>query len=203
MKKYFDWFRKRILPLLPLPSVLIMYFILRSYLAAQESSFNNWYGVALQIIGGFQLVWSIDTNLRGFKGQTIVQAIKRETIELFKSFPFWSKKNIVAITGTVEMTSAGMQANATVSHNYTELSDKVAFLERQLSYLENALDNCINDFHKKMNEQKVDFQEKIASINTTSSELKTLITDVAVGGIRGQITGFLIVVLGTIISAIQ
>jgi|GEM_PF-6632795 len=203
MKKYYNWFRQFLWPLLPIPTVLIMYFILRPNLDANKSLFNNWYGVALQIIGGFQLVWSIDTNLRGFKGQTIVQTIKRDTIELFRSFPLWSKKNVTIITGAAHLTIPKQQVNIRASQTYTDLSQKVEFLERQLSHLQEALDNCINDFRTKMDEQKRDFQNKIAAVNTTSSELKTLITDVAVGGIRGQITGFLIVVLGTVISAIK
>jgi hypothetical protein len=181
----------------------MFYFVLRSNLSVNESSFNNWYGVALQIIGGFQLVWSIDSNLRGFKGQTIVQAIKRDAIELFRSFPLWARTNVVALTGTANITLAGARAKLSVSHTYTDLSQRVEFLERQMARLEESVDNRMDDLHSKLDEQKSDFQAKIAAVNTTSSELKTLITDVAVGGIRGQITGFLIVVLGTAISAIQ
>ncbi len=203
IKKYYDWFRRYLIPLLPLPALLIMYFVLRPKLDVDVSSFNNWYGVALQIIGGFQLVWSIDTNLRGFKGQTIVQTISRETIEMFKSFPLWSKARIVSMNTAGILVSAGALAKLKVSHTYTDLSQRVEFLERKLEHIEEALDNRIADLLTKLDEQRRDFQGKIAAVNTTSSELKTLITDVAVGGIRGQIIGLLIVVMGTVISAIQ
>ncbi len=159
--------------------------------------------MALQIIGGFQLVWSIDKNLRGFKGQTISQAIMRGTIELFRSFPLWSKRNVVIKAETGSFTSVGNRAKLRVGHTYTDLSQRVEFLERQIDRLEEALDNRIDELHSKLDEQRRNFQDKVVEMSKTSSELKMLITDVAIGGIRGEITGLLIIVFGTVISAIQ
>ena len=203
MQKYYDWLRQRVWPILLIPAVLTIYLLLRNSLSVSSSSLNTWYGVTLQILGGFQLIWSIDANLRGFKGQTILQAIKRDAVEFFSSFPLWSKTNTTIITGTGSMTLAGAQAKLRVSNIYTDLTQRVEFLERQIVRIEDMIDNRIEDLNSKVDEQKRDIQSQFAAASTTSADLKNLITDVAVGGIRGQITGFLIVVIGTIISAIQ
>jgi len=203
MNKYFDWFIIHILPLLPIPALFALYFVLCPFFTTHESSFNNWYGVVLQIIGGFQLVWSIDTNLRGFKGQTITQAIKKEAIKIFNSFPLRDKTNVSIIHGTASLTVPKQQLKSDGYYNNTNISQKIEFLEKRINLLEETLDNRVADFHSILIEQKKDYQSKIDELNTTSSNLKMLLTDVAVGGIRGQITGLLIVVIGTIISAIQ
>lgn len=203
MSKYYDWFR-RLGPLPLVPFVCVVYFAVKSYLPETNPGFNNWYGVFLQIAGGFQLVLAIDTNLKGFTGRSILQALLGEARLLFRSFPLWARQRVVTASGTIR---GGAQvegaASIRVKHNHTDLTKRVEFLERQLESLQDQLDNRMKDLVSKLNEQKKEMQKEIAALTNTSSQLRHLITDVAVGDINGQITGFLIVVIGTVISAIE
>lgn len=200
MKKYYEWVKQE--PFLFIPAVVIIYFVLRWYLPVQTSSLNNWYGAFLQIAGGFQLVKAIDKNLRGFTDQTILQTIKRVISESIKAFPLWAKKNVIAMTGTGHMTLTGFPAKIRVSHTYTEIPQRVEFLERQVEHLQDQIDNLRDDVHSQIEQERKDREKAIADLNNTSSNLKTLITDVAVGDLKGQITGFVIITFGTVLSAL-
>jgi hypothetical protein len=202
IKNYFNWFQ-RPWPLHVIPGVVIIYFIFLSFLHGKEAIFNNWYGAALQIVGGLQLIWALDDNLRGLKGQTILEAIKKNTIEWFRSFPLWAKTNVSLITGTANITFGAVRARLQAKHNYTDLTQRIEYLEKQTEQLYNELDNHVDEFHSKLTEQRKALETKIEASNRVSSELKTLITDLAVGDIKGEISGLCLVIIGTVISAIQ
>jgi hypothetical protein len=163
----------------------------------QSTIIKHWYGVTLQILGGLQIVWSIDKNLRGFKNQTII----RNLVEWLRSFPLFVKPRSVVFTasgGVVVGGSAKIRARQT----YNTIAEKVEYLQRQIDLLQDEFDKRMDDFDSKLNKQRRDLEVQIAHCNEKMSEMKNLIQDVAVGGIKGQITGILIVIFGTVLSAL-
>jgi hypothetical protein len=198
MRKYYNWFRQS-WPLPLVPIALAVYYLLSSSLPGEQSTINNWYGAALQILGGLQILWSIDKNLRGFKNQSIIRSI----LEWFRSFPLFAKPRSAVFTGAGGIVLGGSAKIITGKHVYSTIAERVEYLERQIDLLQEEFKKRMDEFGAKVNKQRKDLEVQIAHCNEKISEAKNLIEDVALGDIKGQVTGILIVIMGTWMSALR
>lgn len=149
----------------------------------------------LQIFGGLLVLYSIDSNLGVIDKNSIINML----IKWIKSFPPLAKPKTTEVGVAIEA-SASPSIKARSGKPGTTTEERLAYLQRQISWLKEDQDESFTQFKKKLSEIESKNVSEISSIRSSIGLTNDKLTDISVGGIKLQMFGVFFVIYGSVVS---
>jgi hypothetical protein len=185
-------------PFLVVAAVGCMHYLFYKTLQIEGDDLNKIAAATLQLVGGLIVLYKINENIGLFKQQNLLSM----AVGWLKEFPLIRRSETVELkAGVIGVSSAGP-----VSVHVKRKCDTV---EERLEELERQIDECRQLVHDK--EKEINFTivrvrqelEKEISVNRDRvQDVSSLIDQTAVGGIKVQLLGVLLVIYGAIIGVV-
>ena len=167
-----------------------------SFLCVNNAEVNKLISLILQILGGILILHSIDSNISLFKNKTIFSLI----IGWFKAFPFIKREPIRIQAGVGEIKYEAHPAKIRLGRSSETLEEKIENLEQKISWLKEDLDDETKYLKSQIQNIYEHSSDKIAVISKQNNDVNSKLEKVAVGGIKYQVLGVLLLVYGSVIS---
>lgn len=182
-------------PAFSLLPLFALHYLALSHFSGQTLMVNKITGSALQIVGGFLILVSIDQNLGLFHNESVISAISA----WFKSFPLKRSVILGTATGSVSASSSATGLS-TVAIAPTTLEGRISALENGLEALRVQLHGEINKLNTRIAHAQNDLQHALENTNARLGSLTKQLEDATVGGAKLQAFGVLLAVYGAITS---
>ena len=161
-----------------------------------NSTINKYLSFALNVTGGILVIYSIDSNLGLFKKGNLIILFNN----WIKSFPLIKRDPLIinAESGSYTMTGHPVRIQIhkppeTIDELYKYTQEQIAFLCQDLKEERRNRDEVINKLSEKWSSKHLTISDSVTEIN---EQLKAI----AIGGIKLQIFGVLLVVYGSYIG---
>ncbi|MBO9489655.1 hypothetical protein J7384_04685 [Endozoicomonas sp. G2_1] len=168
-----------------------------SLVCIPETQINKYYASTIQLLGGGIIILNIDSNLGLFKKTNIVS----HSLAIIKSFPLNKKLTTVTKQHTFVLNFESNIKNRGYKGPST-IEEHIEVLQKQIDWLKDDLKNHHRELSEKINEQHSVLSEKIASTKTEVNSLETKIINSAVGSLKPQILGFVLICYGAWLNII-
>ena len=156
---------------------------------------NKSVGMALQILGGLLVLYSVNDNLGLFKAQSLRATI----VGWFLSFPRVRPPiNLSVAMNASSSISASM--SATVAKRATTLEERVAEVEREMSELRGVVQRNLDNVRTRIEEVRSELQRQVSETSNTVGGLSSRLEQSAVGGFKLQSLGVLLAIYGAVTS---
>ena len=162
------------------------------------SQINKALALVLQVIGGLLVLYSIDSNLGLFEKGKLMTLGKRWLI----SHPF-SKKEVHNVSAY-----ASLSINAATNVEFREhkvpatLEERVDLLFKHVDWLKEDLSKQKEQYEKRVKDLETKLTEGQVSLSSSVNEIKKNLESVAIGGLKLQIFGVVLVIYGSLLSYI-
>lgn len=166
-----------------------------SSLSIAPQTVNKVVGMALQVIGGLLILYSINDNLGLFRRQSLLTA----TIAWFKSFPLRGKDITVQLRGAAIGSFTG-SASVSTRKLPTTLEERVAYLESTLAAHKQEVADAFASAQRNLDSAKVELHGRIGTTVNQIAELSQKVELAAVGGFKLQGFGVLLAIYGAVTS---
>lgn len=156
---------------------------------------NNIIPPLFQIIGGILILYSIDSNL-GITKNTSLSAV---FINYTRSFPLIKQHYTVEADSTMHVFT-GLEPKIRVSNPTNTLEEKIDYLQNQIDWLKEDLENELKNISTKMTKSEDKTAKLIKEIKMNLGSVENKVTDLSIGGLKTQIFGVLLMVHGAMVS---
>jgi hypothetical protein len=179
--------------------ILIHFSVLACIPDAQEPAVNRGIGSLLQIIGASVVLWCIAQNLGFLKGKSFFEVIKEAFDGWVKRYP--NRKPIfLEVDSAHHSSSCSLDAIIVKNKNYDTLKDKVEYLMKRSKELEIMIYNANDLLTKKIEDVCTEAKQETKTLNDDVNSLKSTLNNAVLGGVKVEISGFLIASYGVVIS---
>lgn len=178
--------------IIPILLIVIHYNIL-SYYATDKDEINKLIALCLQLTGGLLVLYSIDSNIGLFKGDSLIGLFGK----WLKSIPLF-KKNIVIKVGKAELKLSGGIGKARFLKGGKTIEEKIEALQEQINWLKEDLQEESRNINKKLSESESRLNTQIQETNSKLRLFEGKIEQFSVGGIGSQVCGVLLMFHGAV-----
>ena len=157
---------------------------------------NKVFALVLQVLGGFLVLHSIDSNIGLFRNKSLKSLI----LAWFKSFPFIKRKPILVKPITAECRTEAPPAKIRLGKKADTLEEKIEALEERLNWLKEDLQDETKQLKKQIQNVYEESSKKYGALSNKSFDISKKLEKVSVGGIEFQVFGVSLLIYGSIIS---
>jgi hypothetical protein len=161
-----------------------------------NSSINESLSFSFQIIGGLLIIYSIDNNIGLFKNKNLLSVAK----EWLKSAPFIKQKTITINAQGIASAEAFGSCSVVVTKNPQTTEEHLQYLQEQIDYIKKDISSTKSGIQKDLDAMKDEYKENYSANNELIRDLRNKLETTAIGGIKVQIFGVLLMVYGSAIS---
>jgi len=182
-------------PVLALIPAFVAHWLALGQYSASAAMINKIVGMALQLVGGLVILYSINENLGLFRKQSLLVTV----VHWFRSFPLVRKSVTIQLSG---VTSAGMTGSASITTSVSPktLEERVSRLEETLKSLRQEVAANAAAAQQQLQQAKAELGNRIAATSDQVTELTKKVEHAAVGGFKLQAFGVLLAVYGAVTS---
>ncbi|AEP29104.1 hypothetical protein [Brumicola nitratireducens] len=163
-----------------------------------NNEINKVFALILQVLGGFLVLHSIDSNIGLFRNKNL----KSLTLAWFKSFPFIKRKPLVIRPITAECRSEVHPIKIKLGRKADTLEEKIEALEEKLNWLKEDFQDDIKHLKKQIQNMYEESSKKYGALSNKTFDISTKLEKVSVGGIKFQVFGVSLLIYGSIVSYI-
>ena len=178
-------------PVLAIIGISFAHLLLLKYLDVQNSKINSLVSLSTQIVGGLIVLYSIDTNIWLFKKGGLIGELKA----YFLSFPL-IKRNITISLEPASFSVKGGDIRTSLIRNPKTVEEHIEYLQEQIDGLVNTVDQQNTKLSEEISELDVKFTRNIGENSTDISEINKKLKVFAIGGLKLQFLGVLLVIYG-------
>ena len=196
LKRIFAWL-KRGWPILAFLPLLALHFFLLELPWWSSESFNKTLALILQILGGLIILDSIDSNLGQFKKRGLLYLF----LDWLKSFPV-KREQVVSskVDFSFPMFRVDAVANTSYHQTFATVQETLDYLQSQINQLQEKQNEDKKTLLKKITDTK---DELIGEDKKTDEQITTLsevIESVAIGSIKMQLFGFMLLIYSAVLG---
>lgn len=197
MKRFYRWFMDA-WPIWAAASIIGAHRGLLQAFPQKIEETNTVFSLGLQIIGGLMVLYSIDSNLAELRGQNIWLLIR----QWFQNCPLWSKPRTVQVSlkGEIGISSS---ASGRVKRRAITLEERVEELERQVDEAYKEMHRREETVKKLISDVKNELSSKVAENQAGIRGVEGKLDNTALGGLKQQVFGVLIVIYGALLGHIS
>jgi hypothetical protein len=159
-----------------------------------STEINRFLTFTFQLIGGGLVIYSVDSNIGLFKNKTLAGSLYNYLSELIPRKPVTVEQHSLVQISVVSSAKIGASKKAIT------IEEKMAYLQDQIDWLKKDLLEDRTKFSKLIEEGKRDSSASHRRLEQAHTELKKNLESVAIGGLKPQIFGVLLLVYGSFIS---
>ncbi len=180
-------------PVIVMLAVIFVHFLLIYYFSLNSKEINKLASLLSQLVGGGFVLYSIDSNIGIFDGKSLFATFS----SYLRECPLF-KRSVTHQIQPGSITYAGGKVKATVSRNPKSVEEKLEYLQEQINEVKRDLleeSKVLNDkIDRESNKLNYKIQEANLALQKTDSKIK----EVAIGGIKIQIFGILLMFYGAV-----
>ena len=182
-------------PVLVPAAFAVIHYLLATNPAVAWSNENKVVSLALQIVGGVLVLYSIDSNL-GIANNTSLFAI---FVGYLKRFPLIKRSYTLNVdSAQMKVTVHPVKMRVGGPTNTTE--EKIKYLQQQIDWLKEDLRDEVQDLKKMLAQAEERSGGAIAEVRENVGSVDRKITGLSTGGIKTQIFGVLLMIHGSLAS---
>lgn len=192
LKRLLFWLM-RAWPVLVPALLLLVHWHIRPYLGSDLTDFNKAISLALQILGGLLVIYSIDSDI-GVVNNT---SLKSVFIDYLKRCPLISKP--VTLGGVSSTLPAFFESGKMRTYSTPKtLEEKFELLEKKICWLREDMDDELKRIRDEFSIVNKANEKKISEIRSNFEHLKSTFKELTVGGIKLQLFGVLLMIYGAL-----
>ena len=182
-------------PVLALIPVALIHATALHVLSTQTPIVNKVAGMALQLLGGMLVLYSVNDNLGLFRAQSLTSTI----LAWFRDFPV--VRESISLSGSASgMSSATAAMSATVHRAVSTIEERLAEIERVLEELRGQLQREVQAVNSRIDVTRNELQQQILGNSSNITDLSKRLEHAAVGGFKFQALGVLLAIYGAVTS---
>jgi hypothetical protein len=160
---------------------------------------NKVVSLVFQIIGGFLILNSIDSNIGVVKNNSLFTLFTSWIKSWIKSSPFRQESNTSLIpTGYFHLNGYAPTFSTDGPGNTTE--ECIEYLQRQINLLKDKLEEEINNLKKQIGALEQRMNNEISKNRSAIGNVDQKITEIFVGDVEFQIFGVYLMIHGAVAS---
>lgn len=148
-----------------------------------------------QVVGGILILYSIDSNL-GIANNTSLYSV---LANYMRSFPLIKQHHTLEVDFPMHIFT-GLSPKVRISGSTNTLEEKVAYLQKQIEWLKEDLEDELKVINTKMAKSENKTDGAINEIKTQLGSVENKVTDLSIGGLKTQIFGVLLMIYGAAVS---
>lgn len=157
----------------------------------QSKEINAGFSIAMQVLGGLLVLYSIDSTL----GLMREESIYRLVTKWFRDCPLWSKPKVAEVSmSATANASASFQAR--VKKGASSLTDRVTELERHVDEAYREMDRKHQALKELISEAKGQLSTRIGGTESAIGRVEKKLNTTILSGIKQQAFGVVIAVYG-------
>lgn len=185
----------RLWPLIILAFVISIHFLILCYSGFPDKAVNAAVSLVVQIIGGLLVLYSIDSNIGLFRNLGLVDTFKN----YLSAFPL-IKKHYVLNADSAHFDVSGGDVDLIVNRKPKNVEEHLAYLQEQIDTLKQRVNNNHNKMQEKIESVNKVLTEKSDKTGGSVSDIQNKLEVYAIGGLKTQIFGVLLIIYGAIAS---
>jgi hypothetical protein len=157
----------------------------------QSKEINKGFSIAMQVLGGSLVLYSINSTLGLMREESIYRVITK----WFRDCPLWSKPKVVEVSvSATANASASLQAR--VKKGASSLTDRVTELERQVDEAYREMDRKNQTLKELISEVKGQLSTRIGGAESAIRGVEKKLDTTTLSGIKQQVFGVVVAVYG-------
>lgn len=157
---------------------------------------DKYLSFSLNIIGGLLVIYSIDSNLGLFKKGSLHTLF----FKWVKSFPLAKGDSLTIVAEPSKYTFTSTPANVELTRSPESIEELYSYTQKQISLLREDLTLERNSRKEAIGKMSNEWSTKHSAINKNVIEINDQLKTFAIGGIKLQILGVLLVTYGSYIG---
>jgi len=190
MRRFYHWCR-RAWPLWASLMVIAAHLAVVNTFPQQSKEINGGFSIAMQVLGGLLVLYSIDSTLGLMREESIFRIISK----WLQDCPLWSKSKAVNVSVS-SAASAMASFNARVKTVASSLPDRVTELERQVEEAYREMDRKNQALKELISEAKGQLSTRIGGAESAIRSVEKKLDTTMLSGIKQQIFGVVIAIYG-------
>ena len=190
MRRFYHWCR-RAWPLWAILVVIAAHLTVVNTFPQQSKEINGGFSIAMQVLGGLLVLYSIDSTLGLMREESIFRVI----MKWLQDCPLWSKPKAVNVSVS-SAASAMASFNARVKTVASSLPDRVTELERQVEEVYREMDRKNQALKELISEARGQLSTRIGGGESASRGVEKKLDTKMLSGIKQQIFGVAIAIYG-------
>ena len=178
-------------PVLAVTAMIMAHWLVLIFLPSHWEIVNKTVALVLQVIGGFLVLYSIDSNIGVIRGRSLGSEFR----QYLAQFPLLRKTHVIEAKGASCTLSSG-EAELKTTRNPATMEEKLDYLQEQIDQIRVDFRDEISKIRGEFNQRKKEVEQKIGSLSKSINNVESIVEEVSVGSIKIQIFGVLLLVHG-------
>ncbi len=184
-------------PLHLFPILVTTHLTLIKLIPSQKLKIDSFCSVSFQIIGGFIVLWVLNSNMGIISKNSFFKAIDG----YMRRFPLFLKSKSVTLS-VDSCVSVGCIAEARVIPRFKYIEEKVDFLFKEVEIIEDKINTSKNELKNEIKTTELKLNEKLNQIRIELNEINIKIQNTIVGGAKLEALGVITIAYGLLIPLI-
>jgi hypothetical protein len=161
-----------------------------------NQTINKYLSFGLNISGGLLVIYSIDSNLGLFKKGNLLTLLNK----WLKSFPMIKGEPLVITAQPCNITYTAHPARIELTKPPESIEELYRYTQEQISLLRKDLKSERRNRDEALNKITNEWSSKHTVLNKSISEINEQLKSVAIGGVKLQVFGVLLVTYGSYVG---
>lgn len=161
----------------------------------EMTKINKLISLALQIVGGILVLYSIDSNLGVIKKDSISNVV----MNWFKAFPLFSKP-VNAELGTINNRATMHAVKIRMGGPGRKTKEQLDYLQKQIDWLKEDLQEHFNDVKQRIAESDKKSSNELADLRSDMGLMNNQLRAISVDGLGLQIFGLILMIYGSVVG---
>ena len=178
-------------PLLIFSSLFVSYLQFRCYFLLMGVPFDKIISGIAQVFGGIIILYTINSNI----GLITTKSLFNHFWGYLNEFPLRKKGAIINLPASTFTLSTG-HVDITATKNPISMDEKIAYLQEQINEIKENIKWQYEEINEKISHSSIEMNNKIDNKNSEVKRLESTLGEVTIGGVKMQIFGVLLIILG-------
>ena len=161
-----------------------------------NQTIDKYLSFGLNISGGLLVIYSIDSNLGLFKKGNLLTLLKN----WMKSFPMIKGEPLIIAAQPCHSVSTAIPGRIELTKPPESIEELYRYTQEQISLLRKDLKNERRNRDEVLNKITNEWSTKHSLLNKSISEINEQLKSVAIGGVKLQVLGVLLVTYGSYVG---
>lgn len=158
-----------------------------------RTEINRFLAFIFQVIGGGLVIYSIDSNIELLKGRKLPGLF----CSWLKEFPLMPRKPVTIKKDGSTQISVKSSAKQRHHKRGITIEERMAYLQAQVDWLNEELEEVRAKFTKLLEDVKRESSATYSRLHRDHADLKENLESVAIGGLKHQVFGAVLLIYGS------
>lgn len=179
-------------PVLTILIVILIHYQIDKYFTEHSNSIFKLASLISQIVGGFLILLSIDSNIQTFNQNKISSIF----FTYLRDFPL-IKRNIVLQAKALSQANSFSTAKMSLARRPKNIDEQIEYLQEQIEELKKDIIETKMELKKEIDSYSNAFRKEVEETKSALGKLEFKIKDSSITGLKIQLFGVLLMLYGS------